>query len=338
MKPLLGVLAVVPTVLVGALLALVVLLAPIPAALGDCTGIAGVRAGPLGSTTAPVAGYAGEQLANAALIIDTGHALGVPLHGQTIAVMTAMGESGLRVLDRGDAVGPDSRGLFQQRANGAWGSYQDRMDPQTSATSFYRALLRVDGWQDLPPTLAAHRVQRNADPEHYERWWQPAQEVVTALTGAPPACEPAAPGDVAASGWTRPSTGPVTSGFGYRTHPVTGERRLHRGIDFGAPCGDPVRAAAAGVVVRAGPAAGYGYVVLVDHGRDEFGRTVVTAYAHMFADGILVRVGDPVAAGQQIAEVGTSGTSTGCHLHVEVRQDGTAVDPAPYLAARGVVV
>lgn len=338
MKPLVGVLAVVPTILVGALLALVVLVAPIPAAVGDCATADGVAARAPGPGTAPVAGYAGEQLANAAAIVDAGYALGVPRHGQTVAVMTAMGESGLRVLDHGDAAGPDSRGLFQQRANGAWGSYADRMDPATSATNFYRALLAVPGWQALPPTLAAHEVQRNADPYHYERWWGSAVAVVDSLVAGAPACRSPAVADVAAAGWTRPSSGPVTSGFGYRTHPVTGERRLHRGIDFGAPCGDPVRAAAAGVVVRAGPAAGYGYVVLVDHGRDESGRTVVTAYAHMFADGILVRTGDRVAAGRQIAEVGTSGTSTGCHLHLEVRLAGSPVDPAPYLAARGVVV
>ena len=87
--------------------------------------------------------------------------------GQTVAVMTAMGESSLINVDHGDAAGPDSRGLFQQRDNGAWGTYADRMNPQTAATNFYTALLRVEGWETLPPTIAAHRVQRNADPNHY---------------------------------------------------------------------------------------------------------------------------------------------------------------------------
>jgi hypothetical protein len=99
--------------------------------------------------------------------------------------MTAMGESSLRVLDRGDAVGPDSRGLFQQRDNGAWGSYADRMDPITSATNFFRALQEVRDWRSLRPTIAAHRTQRNADPEHYERYWEPAVAVVSALAGRP---------------------------------------------------------------------------------------------------------------------------------------------------------
>ncbi|UYY83709.1 CHAP domain-containing protein (plasmid) [Arthrobacter sp. YA7-1] len=129
----------------------------------------------------PVAGYTGEQLKNAALVINAGKALGLSARGQTIGVMTAMGESGLRVLDHGDGPGPDSRGLFQQRDNGAWGSYPDRMDPTTSATNFFKALQKVSGWEQLEPTMAAHRVQRNADPYHYQAYWPAAVEVVAAL-------------------------------------------------------------------------------------------------------------------------------------------------------------
>jgi surface antigen len=128
-----------------------------------------------------VAGYEGEQLKNAALIINAGKALGLSARGQTIGVMTAMGESGLRVLDYGDGPGPDSRGLFQQRDNGAWGAYPDRMNPTTSATNFFTALQKVSGWEQLEPTTAAHRVQRNADPFHYQSYWAAAVEVVAAL-------------------------------------------------------------------------------------------------------------------------------------------------------------
>ncbi|MCZ2860678.1 hypothetical protein [Blastococcus sp. VKM Ac-2987] len=146
---------------------------------------AGVRVDAGAVPDGPVAGYRGDQLANAAAIVNAGQALGLDTCAQTIGVMTAMGESSLRVLDRGDAVGPDSRGLFQQRANGAWGSYADRMDPTTSATNFFRALQEVPDWQSLPPTIAAHRTQRNADPYHYERYWDAAVEVVTSLAGRP---------------------------------------------------------------------------------------------------------------------------------------------------------
>ncbi len=146
---------------------------------------AGVRVDVAAVPDGPVAGYDAEQLANAAAIMNAGQELGLDTCAQTIGVMTAMGESSLRVLDRGDAVGPDSRGLFQQRDNGAWGPYADRMDPTTSATNFFRALQQVPDWQALAPTIAAHRTQRNADPLHYERYWDPAVEVVTALAGRP---------------------------------------------------------------------------------------------------------------------------------------------------------
>ncbi|WP_087874228.1 CHAP domain-containing protein [Arthrobacter globiformis] len=128
-----------------------------------------------------VAGYGAGQLKNAALIINAGKALGLSARGQTIGVMTAMGESGLRVLDHGDGPGPDSRGLFQQRGNGAWGTYRDRMNPTASATNFFKALQKINGWEQLEPTTAAHRVQRNADPFHYRPYWAAAVEVVAAL-------------------------------------------------------------------------------------------------------------------------------------------------------------
>ena len=106
------------------------------------------------------------------------------VNGQMISVMVALGESGLRVLDTGDGAGPDSRGLFQQRDNGAWGSYADRMDPTTSATNFIKALKGVAGWELLEPTIAGNRVQRNADPYHYQKYWPEAVKLVQALSNS----------------------------------------------------------------------------------------------------------------------------------------------------------
>lgn len=152
-----------------------------PASANDCPpahiSVVDTEALPAGS----VAGYSGEQLLNAALIINAGKALDLSVKGQTIGVMAAMGESSLKVLDHGDGPGPDSRGLFQQRDNGVWGSYLDRMDPTVSATNFFKALQGVDGWDSLSPTEAAHKVQRNADPFHYEKHWADAVDVVTAV-------------------------------------------------------------------------------------------------------------------------------------------------------------
>lgn len=288
-----------------------------------------------------VAGYSGDQLVNAAHVMNAAKALGLSQRAQTIGVMTAMGESSLRVLDRGDAVGPDSRGLFQQRAVG-WGSYADRMDPFISSTNFFKALTQVEGWETLPPTIAAHRTQRNADPYHYERYWDPAVAVVAALasvevtelteasgTGGLP-CTGQSPTGPSAEGWTKPAVGPVTSSYGMRTNPGTGEYKLHAGTDIGAPCDAPIYTAADGVVVSAGPSDGYGTLITVDHGGG-----ITSRYAHMYNNGVLARVGDQVTAGQQIGRVGSNGNSTGCHLHYEVRVGDDFTDPEPFMAQRG---
>ncbi len=119
----------------------------------------------------------------------------------------------------------------------------------------------------------------------------------------------------------------VVSGFGYRYHPILHYRRLHSGIDMTAPAGTPVYATGDGVVRVAGRNAqgysGYGVVVLVDHG---FG--FQTLYAHM--QGVNVRVGQKVKRGEQIGTVGSSGMSSGNHLHYEVIQNGKKVDPVYY--------
>ncbi len=130
----------------------------------------------------PIAGFDHDQLVNAAWIMKAAVDLGLSLRDQRIGVMTAIGESTLRVLEHGDAAGPDSRGLFQQRDNGAWGSLADRMDPYTSATNFFTALARIGGRASMQPTIVAHRVQANADPYHYTPFWKPAVQIVAALS------------------------------------------------------------------------------------------------------------------------------------------------------------
>lgn len=154
---------------------------PVAAQVACIPSSSGSQAVPDGSRG--IAGYSGAQLANARAIINAGKAMGLSAKGQAIGVMAAMGESGLRVLDHGDTAGPDSRGLFQQRGGGVWGSLGDRMDPRVSATNFFTALLGVPGWEQLDPTIAAHKVQRNADPYHYESYWPAATAVVSALAG-----------------------------------------------------------------------------------------------------------------------------------------------------------
>ncbi|MDE4620670.1 M23 family metallopeptidase [Sinorhizobium meliloti] len=118
----------------------------------------------------------------------------------------------------------------------------------------------------------------------------------------------------------------VSSGFGNRLDPFLGRPALHAGTDFRAPTGTRVRATAGGTVTAAGPAGGYGNMIEIDHGNG-----VSTRYAHLSA--ILVNVGDAVKADAVIAKSGSTGRSTGPHLHYEVRLNGHAVDPARFLRA-----
>nr|WP_255647812.1 M23 family metallopeptidase [Ensifer sp. IC4062] len=121
-------------------------------------------------------------------------------------------------------------------------------------------------------------------------------------------------------------TSDVTSNFGNRLDPFLGRLALHAGIDFRAPIGTRIRSAAAGTVTTAGPTGGYGNMVEIDHGNG-----VITRYAHLSV--ILVSVGDHVRADDVIAKSGSTGRSTGPHLHYEVRIDGRAVDPVLFLRA-----
>lgn len=143
-----------------------------------------------------VDGYEGDQLVNAAAIMNAGAALGVNVEGQTIGVMTAMGETTLRNLEHGDVVGPDSRGLFQQRDT--WGTLAERMNPAQAATFFFQRLLKVANWEALSPSAAAHAVQINADPDHYTKYYGGSQAVVAALTSGDAACAAGMSGDAPA--------------------------------------------------------------------------------------------------------------------------------------------
>jgi murein DD-endopeptidase MepM/ murein hydrolase activator NlpD len=120
----------------------------------------------------------------------------------------------------------------------------------------------------------------------------------------------------------------VSSQYGYRIHPILGYRKLHTGTDFSAPCGTPITAVADGTVVSAGWDGGFGNVVVVAHG-NVGGSSLATAYAHQSR--LAVSAGQQVSRGQVIGYIGTTGTSTGCHLHLETRVAGTPVNPMRYL-------
>lgn len=160
-----------------------------------------------------------------------------------------------------------------------------------------------------------------------------------AIEGSGEACEGASSGatdtsKVNAKGWANPIKGaPWVSNFGPRARPAGVGSAYHRGLDFGAPCGTPIFAAHDGMIakVRHGDPGG-GSIVTLDHG-DGHTRSEVM---HMSRSGVLVKQGDKVKAGQQIAKVGNEGKSTGCHLHFQTLLDGKLVDPKPILDKAGV--
>jgi len=143
---------------------------------------------------------------------------------------------------------------------------------------------------------------------------------------------PAAGGLPSDHGWALPAIGRVTSGYGPRPDlPVPGVGGVHYGTDLGAPCGAGVYAATSGIVAAVGAVGSYGNWILIDHGEG-----VATGYAHVATGSTRVAVGDQVVAGQIIALVGSTGLSTGCHLHFEVRLEGIRVDAVPFLESRGI--
>jgi murein DD-endopeptidase MepM/ murein hydrolase activator NlpD len=268
---------------------------------------------------------------NAAAIMKAATDLDLPVAAQLIGVQAAIGESALHVVDFGDGAGPDSRGLFQQRANGAWGSYEDRMDPHISSTNFFKALKRVDGWETLEPTIAIHRVQRNADPNHYTRFRPQATEIVKALGGEaaahvdPSGVCPADGNQVVGEldgKWVPPLPGSVmTSGYGAREAPAGTSTAggvlasFHYGIDFSTPghAGTIVAVTDMKIVKVRNLDGTFGTGVT---GQTVDGKLTIGMY-HMEAGSVKVKEGDTVAAGTPLGTEGATGNVSGRHLHME---------------------
>ena len=130
-------------------------------------------------------------------------------------------------------------------------------------------------------------------------------------------------------GFIKPVNAPAGSPFGMRFHPILHYWRMHWGTDFGAACGAPIRAMAKGKVVQAGwTSYGFGYFTLISYGK-MYGAHLVSGYAHQSK--IIVKAGQTVKQGQIVGYVGTTGLSTGCHLHLQIYRDGVRVNPMRYL-------
>jgi murein DD-endopeptidase MepM/ murein hydrolase activator NlpD len=175
--------------------------------------------------------------------------------------------------------------------------------------------------------LAAARADKQSLLANVQQGRKNAEEDLTAMQAASAAIAAqihshgssgsSGDGTPSASGLIWPVSGPITSGFGWRWG------RMHEGIDIGAACGTPIHAAASGTVIYSGWMSGYGNFVVIDHGNG-----LATAYAHQSA---IYVSGGSVSQGQVIGAVGSTGHSTGCHLHFEVRVNGTPVNPLNYL-------
>lgn len=312
-----------------------------------------------------------QQLTHAATIIETGTSIdGVTRDGLVIALMAALTESTLRMLSNtsvypesadypndGDGSDNDSLGLFQMRPQSGWGTVAELMDPTYQAQAFFggptgpnhpspRGLLDIPGWEQMDKGEAAQAVEVSAYPDRYRNYEPVAEAILTTLTGttttasagasAGDATVPAAQTVAAESSrvvFPVPAgTWVLTSEYGPRVHPISGESSFHTGTDFAAPDGTPILAAADGTVTVAEFSGGYGGLIVIEHTLD--GQTVATAYGHMWETGIHVQPGDTVTAGQHIGDIGSSGNSTGPHLHFEVRHggtDGEHTDPAAWL-------
>ena len=295
------------------------------------------------------------QLTHAATIITTGsQTAGVGRPGVVIALMAALTESSLRMLantgsypesgdypNDGDGSDHDSLGLFQMRPAAGWGTVAELMDAGYQARAFYggetgpnypspRGLLDIPGWQSMDPGEVAQAVEVSAYPDRYQNYQPVAEEILTALT------RPAGSGSGGGAAPIVPETTRLvfplpegtwvrTSPFGWREDPMTGERAFHSGSDFAAADGTPILAVADGLVVHAEYSGSFGGLVIIEH--TVRGERVASYYAHMWETGIHVVEGQSVTASQHIGDVGSSGKSTGPHLHLEIRPGGQGAEP-----------
>jgi murein DD-endopeptidase MepM/ murein hydrolase activator NlpD len=294
-------------------------------------------------------GYSEAQAHHAITIWETASKRDLPEQAAVVALATAMQESTIKVLANpaipesydlphdGEGSDHDSIGIYQQRPH--WGPVEVLMDPAGSAGLFYDALERVDGWEDLPVTVAAQEVQVSGFPDAYADDEPGARAAVKAI-GAGADCS---------GEWIHP-----VEGYGVNSGWRTSERPTHNGVDLGAPRGTAILAASAGEIVKVTCNArtvegrqlscdvdgspsiyGCGWYVEVAHPGG-----LLTRYCHM-GKRPEVSIGDTVTAGDVLGYVGSSGRSSGPHLHLEIHQShapnfDTALEPVAAFQSKGV--
>ena len=301
------------------------------------------------------------RVRNLTILVARGKQMGVPPRGIQIGIATALVESqALNLASRavpesmtypndGVAAGDaDSIGIMQQRVSMGWfDTIANGMKVDGQVSTFFDRLLKVNGWQVMSFSGAAQAVQRSAFPSRYGQREADAvalynrlsaaagtADVVPAVDTGTNVCQEANAGPISVSGkWANPLSPAryyMTSPFGPRIDPVLGIPKPHKGQDLGTDGGTPIYSPCDGIAELVGwDAWGGGNMTTLNCGGD-----IVIKLMHQSKT--LIATGAKVEAGQKIGLVGTTGNSTGNHLHEQVEFKGTPIDPVPFMRDRGV--
>lgn len=202
---------------------------------------------------------------------------------------------------------------------------KDKAEAEVLVTDAQAKKAKVEDKESEQQVLLDQAIyDRDTSERMYEEIMAASQEVANMIRRSQMSSAGYSGAPAGAGGMIWPISGPITSEFGWRTHPIFGTARFHSGLDIGGDYGMPIYAAASGTVIYAGWISGYGNAVIIDHGGG-----VTTLYGHN--DSLNVSEGENVAQGQIIAMCGSTGNSTGPHCHFEVRENGEPVSPYGYL-------
>ena len=213
--------------------------------------------------------------------------------------------------------------IVEQAAQEARDELQAALDEQQQAQAAAQDALEADQAQ-----LAQMQAEQTDVNNRIAEEARKAEEARQAEAARAAAQSGGGSSAVSSAGLMWPVNGVITDYYGYRIHPIYGTRLFHDGLDLGAGCGVPIRAAASGTVSQEYYSSGYGYRLFIDHGWVN-GQYMTTAYNHM--SGYAVPAGTWVSQGQTVGYVGTTGASTGCHLHLMLWVNGAMTDVLPYL-------
>ncbi len=288
-----------------------------------------------------------QRKANAAVIVKVGEDRGFSKRSLAIAVATSIQETNLenRPYNKGGYNDYDSIGLFQQRPSQGWGTPAQLLDPVYASNKFYDVLQTIPDRDSRPMMEVALQIQRASPSAYRNRWaWD---DIATAIVDELYAGKTTEVGTSKCTAETSNEAGwrvpldpgyRISSPFGFRINPYTGRAKNHDGVDMAIASGTPIYAVHDGTVTFSGVSgslggpngggSGYGNLIRIDHG-DGIG----SGYGHLSKR--IVSNGEKVRAGQVIGYVGSTGGSTGAHLHFEIKENGQFINPDPFMEKNG---